>query len=337
MASSDTEKCNGHYKSEKQIQELAKQKCKEGLSVVGKLEAKFQTTQNGPLYFLLQKDCLPSDADKEARTFICWCPYCESTIEHYTKFVRHHDKDPKGKRQYSKNLITELQEWDDGKFERRRTWKDRGKAEKIDTIRLGNGTKSDIQNESIRHNWSPGRESNNLKFKLVAASKSKDGEMPMDVASTKPISFQNGTNSQLIHKMTSSEPSQKESPGEVNQKPTASGSEQSLHLASLSSGIHLQPLISGQKTSRNLAAEPSLTVIPSTTANKPAVNFTNLTKEPPPTEMPLDLTAKKIRLTDQGQGDGQWKNEEKNKIEINATMNEAEEEEVSRTNCIIKK
>ena len=67
------------------------------------------------------------------------------------------------------------------------------------------------------------------------------------------------------------------------------------------------------------------------------MNFTNLTKEPPPTEMPLDLTAKKIRLTDQGQGDGQWKNEEKNKIEINATMNEAEEEEVSRTNCIIKK
>ena len=298
MASSDSKKCEGRNKSETEIEQLARQKDM-GLSVVGKLEAKFPTTFP-TMYFLLDKKCLPSDTDKEVRTrFKSWCPYCERTFEEYTKFVRHHDKDPQFKRQYSKHLITELHEWDDDKlrFEKRITWKERGKVERIVT----NGTRSAAQNESIRHNGSPDKESNN---DLVL----------MDVTGAKSIFFENGT-------------SQKETSRKMSQKPVAPSMKPSLHSTSFVSSF--PTILQYQNTIGQSAAEPSQTTVTSDAAKKSTMNFTNSTKEQPPIEMPLDLRAKKVGSSDQGQGDGQWKNEEKNHMEVDATVDEAEEEEVS--------
>ena len=55
MASSDTEKCNGHYKSEKQIQELAKQKCKEGTKCCWKIRGKISDNSEWPSVFSSSK------------------------------------------------------------------------------------------------------------------------------------------------------------------------------------------------------------------------------------------------------------------------------------------
>ena len=297
----------GRCKSEAEIKQLAKQKYS-GLSVIGKLEAKFPTTFL-TLYFLLDKKCLPSDANDGVKTgFICWCPYCERSFEGYTKFVRHHDKRSKFTKEYKKYMIKELHEWDDGKaiFEKRRTWK-----EKVVT----NGKKSAIENESIRHNGNPDRDSN--KFQLPSTSDRKDDAVSMDVAGTNTHVFsQNGT-------------STKETSREINQKPASQGLKQSLHSTSFvdlrSTNLQHQNII------RQSVTEPSQTAVTSGTTNKSTMNSPDFTKEPLPTEIPLDLRAKKASASDQGQGDGQWKNEEKNHMEVDATVDEAEEEDVSNT------
>ena len=282
-----------------------------GYSVVGKLEAKFKTTF--PIvYFLLHKDCLPTDADKEKNDFKCWCPYCERTFEYYAKFVRHHDIDVTDNRKYYKNWVTALHEWDDGKamFVKRNTWKDRPKGE---TKRLLNGRR----NEPIRQNWSPDRGSNNFKFTPPSTNKRKDD-----------ISFQKGTSVQPTQK-TSSEPFQKE---KNNQTLAAPSSDQSLQFTPFANLLptNQQPRITGQNMIREYGTKPSQITDAYGAADKPTMN---LTKKPPSPEKPLDLRAKKAENPDLGQGDGQWKKKGMNKTEIDTTVNEAEEEEVSDTQC----